>query len=395
MTEATLLTLQTCANPGESATRPLKVAFLTVMPSPYTQDLFHAMQSDGRIRPRVFYMEMTAPDTRWGKVPLPDYATVLSGFWVPFLGGRVHLNPRAVRAIAAERPDVVVVGGYMTLTTQMVMLWLRKKRLPWIFWGELPGMRHRRGLGAALRWLAQRPAVQSPDAIAAIGTRAVAAYGRMAREGCRIANIPYCCDVKPFLDICRNEGILTNRTRFLFCGQLIHRKGVDLLVDEFCRAAREVVSIELTLIGDGPLRRELEQRIPDALRHCVHFAGFQPVAELPRFFGNADVFILPSRHDGWGVVVNQAIAAGLPVICSDSVGAADLVVENANGHVIPTANSKALYDAIVSFAKNPSLGRQFGARSREYAREWTPEQAVDRWYRLCDEVLSANTMRVR
>ena len=72
--------------------RSLKVCFLTVMPSPYTQDLFDAMWRDGRIQPRVLYLEMAAPDTFWGNVPLPDYATVLPGFWLHFLGGRVHFN---------------------------------------------------------------------------------------------------------------------------------------------------------------------------------------------------------------------------------------------------------------------------------------------------------------
>jgi hypothetical protein len=178
---------------------PLNVSFLTVMPSPYTLDLFAAMHQDGHIRPRVYYMEMAAPDTHWGNVPLAEYESILPGFWLPFLGARVHFNRGAIQAIAADRPDVVVVAGYMTATTQLVMRWLRKRRIPWIFWGEMPGMKQRRGLAAALRRVAQRPVARWADGIAAIGSRAAVAYSHLARNGCPVANIPYCCDMKPFL----------------------------------------------------------------------------------------------------------------------------------------------------------------------------------------------------
>lgn len=376
---------------NERRAQALRVLFLTVMPSPYTQDLFAAMEHDGRIRPRVYYMEMTAPDTHWGNVPLAEYESVLPGFWLPVLGGRVHCNSGAVRAIAADRPDVVVVGGYMTLTTQLVMRWLRRKRIPWVFWGEIPGMRERRGIAAGLRWLAQWPVAKWPDGIVAIGSRAAAAYRQISRNHCPVANIPYCCEMQPFFDIRRDHRAERGSVRFLYCGQLIRRKGVDLLIDAFCESARLVSRIDLTLVGDGPLREELENRIPLGIRPRVHFAGFHPVAKLPPFFAEADVFVLPSRHDGWGVVVNQAVAAGLPVICSDAVGAAaDLAIENENGHLFPAGDVARLKDAMVSFAREPSRIGRFGQRSREIAAEWTPKQTVNRWYEFLSSVV-ANT----
>jgi glycosyltransferase involved in cell wall biosynthesis len=373
------------------AERRLRVAFLTVMPSPYTQDVFRAMERDGRIRPRVFYLEMAAPDTYWGKVPLPDYATVLPGFWVPFLGGRLHLNRGVIPAIAAEQPDAVVVSGYAGLTNQIVTGWLHRRRIPWVFHGEMPGMRRRIGMGSMLRWLAQRPAMRWADGIAAVGSRAAEAYQRMSGGRCPVANIPYGCDMTPFLAIGGREDRGKNRIRFLYCGQLIRRKGVDLLVDAFCRAAGVFPNIELVLIGQGPLGAALRARIPEAIQPRVQFAGFHPVAELPRLFAEADVFVLPSRHDGWGVVVNQAIAAGMPVICSDAVGAAaDLVVENENGHLFPAGNGASLAEAIRFFTARPERIRSFGQRSREFAAQWTPERSVDRWYSLLSGIVGGD-----
>ena len=96
----------------------------------------------------MFYMEMAAPDTYWGKVPLPGYATILRGFWVPLLGGRLHVNQGFIPATAAENPDVVVVSGYVGLTNQIAMRWLHRRRIPWVFHGEMPGMRRRAGMGS-------------------------------------------------------------------------------------------------------------------------------------------------------------------------------------------------------------------------------------------------------
>jgi glycosyltransferase involved in cell wall biosynthesis len=365
----------------------MKATFLTVMPSPYTQDLFQAMHRDGRISPRVFYLEMAAPDTYWGKVSLPEYATVLPGFWFPFLGGRMHINRGAIRAIAAVESDVVVVAGYAGVTNQAVTRWLAWRRLPWVFWGETPGMRRRGGMGAALRWLAQRPAVRCTHGIAAIGSRAVEAYKAMSGARCPVANIPYCCEMAPFFAVRRAVNCPEGRIRFLYCGQLIHRKGVDILLDAFCQTAAAFPNIELLLVGEGPLAEEFRARVPASIRPRVQFAGFQPVAELPKFFAQGDVFVLPSRHDGWGVVVNQAIAAGLPVICSDAVGAAaDLVVENENGHLFPAGDGEQLGKALASFALHPEKIRRFGRRSRELAAEWTPQRSVDRWHDLLSEI---------
>jgi len=370
--------------------RPLRVHFLTVMPSPYTQDLFAAMHADGRIAPRVFYMEMAAPDTHWGRVPLPDYAEVLPGGWFPLMGGRMHFNPGAVRRVTSGEPDLVVVAGYAGLTTQMVMRRLRRLRCLWVSGGHPPRIPLPGRCSATLRRFAVRPAVRWRAGIAAIGLAAEETYRSLAAPGCIVENIPYCCDLQPFLDVAdKREGMpARDDVRFLYCGQLIERKGVDLLLDAFVHLAEHHPRTQLTLVGEGPLRASLEGRVPQALREQVNFAGFQPVSELPRYFARADAFVLPSRHDGWGVVVNQAAAAGLPLICTGRVGAArDLLVREENGYLVPPESTAALAEAMQRFAGAPQLCRAFGKRSRGLADRLTPARVVDRWYRLCRQVV--------
>ena len=367
---------------------PLRVAFLTPMPSPYIQDLFAAMHRDARIEMHVFYMEMAAPDTYWGDAQLPCYASLLRGQGLQAFGVRTHINPGAARIIAGWDPDLVVVGGYTSLTCQYVMRWLRRRRLPWLFWAERPGVTERGGLFRFLRTLAMQPAIRWPSGIAAIGEMARQVYSAKARKGCIVHSIPYCCNIAPFLAINRSEGHLrdaSNRS-ILYCGQLIERKGVDLLIDAFSRVASADNNVSLTLVGTGPMNGHLVAAVHASLRDRVTFAGFQPVSRLPAYFSAADIFILPSRHDGWGVVINQAIAAGLPVIASDAVGAAvELVRPNVNGLIVPAGDINRLTDAIRHLVESPKLIAQMSQASRLLAHDITPEAIVDRWMRLIEE----------
>ena len=112
--------------------------------------------------------------------------------------------------------------------------------------------------------------------------------------------------------------------RFVSAGQLIHRKGIDLLVDA-C-ATLPTAGWQLDVYGDGPERAALERRAAGhGLRNRIAFQGTIPNADLQRTLAAADCVVLPSRFDGWGMLVSEALAAGTPVICTDRCGSADLV----------------------------------------------------------------------
>ncbi|HWY87310.1 MAG TPA: glycosyltransferase family 4 protein, partial [Gemmataceae bacterium] len=203
-------------------------------------------------------------------------------------------------------------------------------------------------------------------------------------------NIPYYCANDPFLRIDRRLRSAESRAaHFLYCGQIVPRKGVDLLVRSFCALAQEHADVRLTLVGDGPLRAQLAASIPEPIRRRVAWAGFKEADELPPYFAGANVFVLPSVHDGWGVVINQAVSAGMAVIASTGVGAAaDLVADHGNGLIFPSQNEEALTASLRFFAEHPEAIHQYGEASRARARELGPEDGADRWYRFCQTVLT-------
>jgi len=358
-----------------------RVAFLSVVPSPYQRDIFAALARRDDVDLRVHYLEASAPDSPWPGKPLPAYSEILPGFWFPIGPARCHVN---FPLPDFRDRDLVVLNTLMSLTAQYLMR-IGLHRKPWIFWGERlanrpPGRRD------ALHNLLTAP-LHDASAIVGIGSLADRQYSARF-PGPRHYNIPYHCDLDAFLAAPRPPRDPADLT-FLFCGQMIARKGLDHLLAAFATIAARHPRARLLLAGRQAELPALLAPLPESLRARIEYAGFQPPEALPALFARADVFILPSRYDGWGVVVNQAIGAGLPVICSDAVGAGhDLVGEGINGLRFPAGDVPALTAAMERFAADPGLALQWGAASRDKAAAWLPDCGAAKWVDVFREVLA-------
>jgi glycosyltransferase involved in cell wall biosynthesis len=145
---------------------------------------------------------------------------------------------------------------------------------------------------------------------------------------------------------------------------------------------------DLLLIGREAELPDLLSEIEPGIRRRIRYEGFQAPGSLPRFFAQADIFVLPSRHDGWGVVVNQAMAAGLPIIASDAVGAAsDLIEEGKSGFVVPAGDVERLQEAMGRILGLPADTRaEFGERARRKARGLQPENGAKQWVEVFDAI---------
>lgn len=373
------------------AVRPrIRVLVLTVMPSPYQQELFAAMAAHPGMDLRVLYYMVSASDRRWGRPALPPYSRILPGFSFDCLARGCCLNPSVVAEVSRGDFDVAIVGDYFTLTAQIAMRCLSRRGIPWVLWSESPGLRSRGPIGRWLRHLAQRPVRRHAAAVAAIGSRAAAKYRALLGPEAVVFNIPYYCDLRPYLDIRRSWELRPawggpppseRPVRFLFSGQLIPRKGVDILIRAFESLCEQHPRVTLTILGDGPSRDRYRRMISPEWRHRIRFVGFVQPDGLPRHFAESDVFVLPSRYDGWGVVINEAVAAGMPVIATTAVGAAaDLVEPGRNGFLVAPADVMGLAAAMQRFADDPGLIDSMGRRSRRIAGDWTTARGARRWY---------------
>ena len=200
--------------------------------------------------------------------------------------------------------------------------------------------------------------------------------------------MPYAVDNDYFarLAAAANPGQLRTELRLaperpviLFASKLQTRKHADHLLEAYARlcAAMADPPPYLLIVGDGEERGRLEARTRELGLEGVRFLGFRNQSELPGFFALADVFVLPSRHEPWGLIVNEAMAAGCAVIVSDEVGAhADLVTNGVEGFVFPVGDIDALTDSLARVLSSPEETRRMGAAARARIAFWDFEADI-------------------
>jgi glycosyltransferase involved in cell wall biosynthesis len=372
--EPTRLPATTAPHVVHRTKRKHKVVFLTIVPSPYQRDLFGALAAREEIDLSVYYLESAAPDSPWPEKELRSFERILPGFWVPFGSVRAHVNWRLPDISNA---DFVVLSTFTSLTGQLLMRHGLRDR-PWLFWGER--LRPQTGMKQLVQRQLASP-IGCAAGIVAIGSAAEDDY-RSRFPQLRHFCIPYHCELAPFFAVQRDASARRPIT-FFFCGQMIERKGVDLLLLAFDRLIANGIDARLLLVGrEAELPRFL-RAVSAAARERIRHEGFKAPESLPEYFGRSDVFVLPSRYDGWGVVVNQALATGLPIITSDAVGAGfDYVQNGINGVTVKAGDVDALYDAMQTLTQNPEIARNWGMKSRELARTLTPEAGAEKWVQV-------------
>jgi glycosyltransferase involved in cell wall biosynthesis len=171
-------------------------------------------------------------------------------------------------------------------------------------------------------------------------------------------------------------GMEPGRPMILFASKLQYRKHADHLLEAYKRLLeRSALRPYLVIVGDGEARAELEAAAAGV--EGVRFCGFRNQSELPRFFDLASVFVLPARHEPWGLIVNEVMAAGRPVIVSDDVGChPDLITNGVEGFVYPVGDVDALTEALRQVMGIPGLAERMGESARARISGWGFEQNV-------------------
>ena len=152
--------------------------------------------------------------------------------------------------------------------------------------------------------------------------------------------------------------------RVVFAGQLIARKRVDLLIAAVAELASQ--DVELVVIGSGPLEPELRAQADALIPGRVHWKGRLSMEAVPQELAKADCLVLPSRHDGWGAVVSEALMVGTPAVCSDACGSSEAVLASGVGGVFLSGDVQALATLLAQMAEQ---GRVTSEQRRELA-DW-------------------------
>lgn len=375
------------------------VWLLTNAPSPYQSELLSAISDREDIKLDVRFLQSGSPA---GRASANRYSSrVMTSILPPRVAAELQFHPRAVWECAVGRWDCYVLSGlYTSVTFLMCAAVLTLRRARWVVWFERPHSDSRstsrwslrriasrviRGVGTLVR----RLVLGSAHRVICIGTAARDEYASRGVPGDRLDVLPYCCDIDRFaavppreVEAVKDRLSLDGKVVCLFSGQMIERKGVDTVIAAFEKIAPRCPDAVLLLLGDGPLRPRYEGMIPQWLRGRVSFLGHIPQDDLPAHFAAADLFVFPSRHDGWGVVVNEACAARLPVITTYQTGAAhDLVEHEKSGFVFDRDDVDGFATAMQFLIEHPDERNRFGERSRELVEQFSPGKGAARFQR--------------
>lgn len=239
------------------------------------------------------------------------------------------------------------------------------------------------GIKGKFREILVRSMSRQVDHFLSIGTRNRDFYVARGIAPERIGAMPYCVDNAYFRGrakavdtqgLRKKLGLEAGRPVILYASKLTARKHADDLLEAFVRLPGP--RPYLLFVGDGELREPLMRRVNECGLDDVRFLGFRNQSELPAFYALADIFVLSSVNETWGLVVNEAMNAGCAIVVSDQVGSgADLVRNGDNGFVVPPRDIEALSQALGATLRDDRY-RDMGRRSLEIIARWGIEENV-------------------
>jgi glycosyltransferase involved in cell wall biosynthesis len=307
------------------------ILVVTQLTSPYQVEFFNELSATcSGCHLEVIYLTSQDRARQWSTPGITHNHLILSD--------APNLRKDALQAV--RQADLVVFNYYTDRFSLQAIHERARLGRPWVFWGERPGF-HQTGLiGTLARWFMLRPLHQQAVPIWGVGRFGLEGYRKEFGHSRSYQNIPYFSNLKRFMAIKRPA----NAPRvFFYSGAFSHRKGGDLLAAAFVRVATRHPDARLVLLGTGPL----EQPMRHVLQPCasqVAWLGFQPWEDLPDCYAQGSVFCFPSRYDGWGLAMVEALAAGMPAIGTSRTGAAvEFLADGRAGWLLshPTAHSLA------------------------------------------------------
>jgi glycosyltransferase involved in cell wall biosynthesis len=190
----------------------------------------------------------------------------------------------------------------------------------------------------------------------------------------------------------KNELRLSGKV-LLYVGSLQHRKGVNLLLEAFSNVAKTLLDTNILIVGGGPEDQRLKDYCKqNGIMERVIFAGYKQHWELPKYYALADLFIFPTLYDQFGLVVIEALASGLPVICSQFAGSApDLIKDGINGYIIDPRNIETLTDLLINILTDESLLQKLKQGALDLADNFTVEKSAEHFLNAIDSVIVSNS----
>jgi glycosyltransferase involved in cell wall biosynthesis len=285
-------------------------------------------------------------------------------------------------------PDCLLAAEFGARTA-LGAVWCKLHRKPFVVHADL-SEEYERGRGKA-RVLLRTTLLKGIDRVLVNGRSGARYVESLGYDRARMVYLPYATDTDHFgkaTRATRDDGVL----RLVYVGQLIERKGLEPFVRQLgaMLATRPDTRVELTLAGSGD-RRDMLEAMPRPANLELKMPGSIPYDKLGAFYAGFDAFVIPTLSDTWGLVVNESMASGLPILGSRQAQAVDEMVEDGQqGWVFDATSNDSIADAIRRcLDASPTARRAMGDAARAAALRISPAYAAGQIFKACQQAVAA------
>lgn len=355
-----------------------KILFYTNIPSPYRVDFFNELGKYCELTVLFESTHSTERDELWKQYHFDNFEGIIMH------GKRTAVDmafcPEVIRHLRAKKYDEIVITIMASLTSILAVNWLRLHHIPYIYEGD-GGFVHAEN---KIKYLLKHNVISHAKycfSTSVAFDEYCMKYGALADHLYRypftsvwnkdLVAKPLAIAEKQML---RAQYGMQEEHIMISVGQMIHRKGFDILL----RAAEELDKFwGIYLVGGQP-SDELRDLVEQLSLENVYFVDFMPKKKLWKYYQAADLFVLPTRDDPWGLVVNEAMANALPVITTTRCIAGLEMVENgANGFLYEPEDVDKLKEILTGCAKHERQLEKMADAALQTAKKYTIEEMVE------------------
>ena len=364
----------------------IKLGMLVSHPIQYFTPVYRELAKTEGIDLTVLYRTRVGADAYhdpgFGQIVKWDIP-LLDGYKHEFLSSKNKIEGlqwRVISELVHNRFDVLLVHGYNSFTNILAILVAKLIGTKVLMRGDSRIQPNHKMTG--LKANIKRMLFNCCDGFVTIGSLNRAYYEQLGVASDRLYFAPFCVQNDVFtvlpnlrkryrLEVRETLNLARDSLIILFASKLIKRKSADDLIQAFARISDAYPNVCLVIAGSGDEEPALRELAASLNYQQIRFIGFQNQSQLPRLYAASDLFTLPSHSEPWGLVINEVLAAGLPVIVSSEVGAApDLVERKGTGIVYPWGDVQALANALETLLQSPTLRVEMGAKACQLISNW-------------------------
>lgn len=365
------INMQTLSKKPSSAVAPTRIAIVTNIPAPYRLPVFEQVAATPDIDFCAFYCSGREPDREWDLAASKFKQVFLREKFINFRGRFIHTNPDLWGQLRKFSPDVVITTGFNP-THMLAYVYARWHRARHIAMTDGTYQSETK-LSSIHRWVRRR-VYAGTQAFIGASDGSFALFRSYGIERRRMFKSHLCANNAAFF----NAPLVEKRFDFIFCGRFAAMKNPLFAIEVVSHVAQRLGrKVSILFVGSGdmePAMRAASAVVAQQVESV--FAGFARQDELPQLYGSARILLFPTQWDTWGVVANEACAAGLPILVSPFAGSAvELVRDGENGFVLPL-DVQRWSDAGVRLLSDSDLYESMSTRGRALVQEYGFENAA-------------------